>query len=70
MKAFKIVYCFTDKNGIIETNENGEVIHADTIEAESRCGALAKLFEKEKFITIPDILDIVEVQIWFLSCVK
>lgn len=63
MKAFKIVYCFTDKNGIIETNENGEVIYADTIKAESRNEAFNKLYEKEKFATIPDILDIVEVQI-------
>lgn len=63
MKSYKIVYCFTDINGVIETNENGEVIYTEIVEADNVHQALSKLIKKEKFIEIPDILDLVEVKI-------
>lgn len=58
---YQIVYCFTDSKGIIETDENGEVIYTDLIDAKSGNEALNKLYEKENFKQIPDILDIKEV---------
>lgn len=63
MKAFKIVYCFTDKNGIIETNEYGEVIYTELVHGLNNYDALNTFLKKENFIKIPDILDIEEVQI-------
>lgn len=61
MKVYSIVYCFCDKNGVIEQDENGELIFSSVVRATNKEEAIIKLKEKENFLQEPDILQIKEV---------
>lgn len=58
MEVYSVVYCFCDKNGYIEQNENGEIIYSNIVEAENIENAIIKLKEKENFLEEPHILEV------------
>ena len=52
---FVIVFAFADKNGELETYEDGtEVVHTRTIEAPTKEKALEIFYEEEHFMKKPD----------------
>lgn len=52
---FVIVFAFADKNGELETYEDGtEVVHTRTIEAPTKEKALEIFYEEEHFLKKPD----------------
>jgi hypothetical protein len=54
---FVIVFAFADKNGELETYEDGtEVVHTRTIEAPTKEKALEIFYEEEHFMKKPDYL--------------
>lgn len=58
---YKIVYCFTDKYGMIEEAEDGnDLVYIDFYEAKNKSQAVAKLFINERFLNNPDILQVKE----------
>lgn len=61
MKVYSIVYCFCDKNGVIEQSENGDLIFSSVVKANNKEEAIIKFKEKENFLQEPDILQIKEV---------
>ena len=63
MRNYKIVYCFLDRKGNVQRDENDlEEYFIEIIEAYNGGDAIDKLKEKEKFIDTPQIVDIREVQ--------
>ena len=61
MKTYSIVYCFVDKNGVIEQGEEGDFIFASISSGENEEDAIIRLKEKEKFLQEPEILQVKEV---------
>lgn len=54
---FVIIFAFADKNGELETYEDGtEVVHTRTIEAPTKEKALEIFYEEEHFMKKPDYL--------------
>ena len=54
---FVIIFTFADKNGELETYEDGtEVVHTRTIEAPTKEKALEIFYEEEHFMKKPDYL--------------
>lgn len=54
---FVIIFAFADKNGELETYEDGtEVMHTRTIEAPTKEKALEIFYEEEHFMKKPDYL--------------
>lgn len=54
---FVIIFAFVDKNGELETYEDGtEVVHTRTIEAPTKEKALEIFYEEEHFMKKPDYL--------------
>lgn len=65
MKLYKIIYCFVDEKGIINANENGDIIYTFLAVARNENEALGIMFSQEKFVSMPDILGVEEVQeVW------
>ena len=63
MRKYQIVYCFVDSKGNVQKDENGlDQYLIQVIEAYNGGEALEKLKAKEKFLIMPEIIDIREVQ--------
>ena len=61
MKIYSIVYCFLDKNGVIEQDENGDIIYTSVVNAQNEKNAILVLKMQEKFVSEPEILRIKEI---------
>ena len=63
MRKYQIVYCFVDSKGNVQKDEDGlDQYLMQVIEAYNGGDALEKLKAKEKFLVMPEIIDIREVQ--------
>ena len=63
MRKYQIVYCFVDSKGNVQKDEDGlDQYLMQVIEAYNGGEALEKLKAKEKFLVMPEIIDIREVQ--------
>lgn len=58
MNLYEIVYCFTDKNGNIESDEFGEIYHKGYVSSNHRENAVKQLMLQEHFMQEPEIIDI------------
>ena len=62
MRKYQIVYCFVDSKGNVQKDEDGlDQYLMQVIEAYNGGDALEKLKTKEKFLVMPEIIDIREV---------
>lgn len=66
MNLYKIVYCFIDKNGNIESDEFSEVYHKNYICSNSKEDAIIQLAIQEQFVQEPEIVEIKLVKSIFL----
>ena len=63
MRKYQIVYCFVDSKGNVQKDEDGlDQYLMQVIEAYNGGEALEKLKAKEKFLVMPEIINIREVQ--------
>ena len=60
MRNYKVIFCFLDKDGFVERNENGELYHSRLIQAYNKGEAIDKLKEQEKFLIEPEIMAVQE----------
>lgn len=55
---FKVIFCFTNSKGQVESDEFGEIYHSAIVESESYQDVLKAFLKQEKFMVIPDVMSI------------
>lgn len=55
---FKVIFCFTNSKGNVESDEYGEIYHSTIVKCDSYQDVLKAFLKQEKFMVLPDVVSI------------